>query len=67
MSYDLCYCRGDSRFVYFSILGLFYLVCIPLQSAGRFEARNSYYRLYAAIITSAAMRRGIETPRDTNQ
>ena len=41
--------------------------CYPAPVAGRFGARNSHYRLCAASTTSAAMRRAIETPRDTDQ
>ena len=41
--------------------------CYPAPAAGRFGARESYYRLCVASTTSAAMRRAIETPRDTDQ
>ena len=41
--------------------------CYPAPAAGRFGARNSYYRLCAASTTSAAMRRASGTPRDTDQ
>ena len=41
--------------------------CYPAHAAGRFGARESYYRLCVASTTSAAMRRAIETPRDTDQ
>ena len=41
--------------------------CYPAPAAGRFGARESYYRLCVASTTSAAMRRAIETPRDTGQ
>ena len=41
--------------------------CYLAPAAGRFGARESYYRLCVASTTSAAMRRAIETPRDTDQ
>ena len=41
--------------------------CYPAPAAGRFGARESYYRLCVASTTSATMRRAIETPRDTDQ
>ena len=41
--------------------------CYPAPAAGRFGARESYYRLCVASTTSATMRRAIEAPRDTDQ